>query len=171
MRDILYTVFALSLSLLPAQAEVIGENKWEFEEDGDGCYAGVLSHSADSRFQLATSGDRISGFIISKVDELDSLSIEDEIPIFGIFDDEDIIQLGILVLVGRRPFEMGSSEQAAWLMFTDPNLTGDRRMLYNETLTIYTLPIADYPDGLPLGTFSLAGSREVLTELAYCAAE
>lgn len=165
------TVFALSLTLLPAQAQVLGEYEWEYEEDGESCYAGVLSHSADSRFQLVTTGDRLAGFIMNKSEELDSLEVEDELPIFGVFDDEDVIQLGTLVLVGRKPFEMGSSEQAAWLMLTDPNLSGDRRMLYNETLTIYTLPNSDNPDGLSLGTFPLKGSKDALTSLANCTEE
>lgn len=163
------TVIALSLSLLPAQAQVIGEYEWEFEEDGEGCYAGVLSHSADARFQLVTTGDRISGFIMSKSRELDELSVEQEVSIFGVFDNGSYIQLGKLMLVGREPLEIGKQEDWAWFMFEEPNLTGDKRFLENETLTIFTLPDPVFNVQVHLGTFPLRGARKTLISLAQCA--
>lgn len=165
------TVIALSLSLLPAQAQVTQEYRWKFEEDYDGCYAGTMSHSGEARFQLITTGDRISGFIMSKSKELDELTVEQEVRIFGVFDSGSYIELGKLMLVGRKPLEVGSQEDWAYLMFEEPNLTGDKRFLENEALTIFTLPDPDFNVQVPLGTFPLRGAKRALTSLAQCALE
>jgi hypothetical protein len=157
--------------MVPAEAQVIGEYEWEFEEEGGSCYAGILSHSADARFQLAIENDQIAGFLITKDAELSTVKIEQKLRVTGRFDSGEEIALGQIVLVGRKPFEFGSSDEWAYFMFTEPERTGDKRMMYGETLTIYAEGLPNDPEDYTLGTFPLNGSKEVLTEFAHCAVQ
>lgn len=169
MRDLLSsTVVALSLSLLPAQAQMFGGYEWEFEEEDGACYAGVLSYPGGSRFQLALDGDKISGFLISKDSGLDSVIVDGKVTATGFFDSGDYVDFGEMVLVGRKPFEVGKSDNWTWLMFVDPNKTGDRRLMFNENLTVQIYGIEGYPEGYPLDVFPLLGFREAITKLLDC---
>lgn len=162
-------VLTMSLGGASVEAQVIGGYEWEFEEEDGACYAGVLSFPGGSRFQLSVERDRISGFIISKDSELEGLLIDGKVTATGFFDSGDYVEFGEMVLVGRKPFEVGKSEDWAWLMFVDPNRTGDRRMLFNENLTVYIYGIRGYSEGYPLDVFPLNGFKEAVTRLAGCA--
>lgn len=152
--------FALAMLADSADAQV----SWEYDRDNAGCYAGAISYMENSRFQLVTEGDRVAGFIMSNDKNLDSLKTEQTISAKGVFSNGESVDLGTLMLVGRRPVEGGGSEPWAYLMFTEPNRTADKRMFNNQSLTIYA-------SGIYLGTFTLTGAELAITSLLNCAME
>lgn len=164
-------IAASFLIAFPAVSQVIGEYEWEFKRKGDSCYAGVLSHSATARFQLGIENGQVAGFVIAKDPLLDWVKNKQQLSVTGEFDSGETVDLGKVSLVGRGPFEVGSQDDWAYFMFTEPARTGDKRLLTMDTFTIYVQGLLDFPEGYPLGTFPLVGAKEVLTEFAYCVSE